>query len=204
MPDSSDTPTDNPMAGLADSWRSSRESRSKLDRLVEVATTLDEPTRVSEIAERVDCSPNFAREKLELLATLGILERAATDPVAYRRDETHFRRLRAKTLVDEHGGDIDDLIEQYRERDRELKERFGVESPASVTYEHFDSLDDPDAIAAESDALATWQTVRDRLVDLERAKAIAAASDSRQSPGSSGRPASGDGSNDERVLSDLY
>jgi len=203
-PDSSGAPTENPMAGLAESWRSSSEDRSQLERLVEVATTLETATRVSEIADRAGCSPNFAREKLELLATLGVLERASTDPVTYRRDETHFRRLRAKALLEDHDGTIDDLIKQYRERDRELKEHFGVESPTAVSYEYFEAFDDPDAIADESDALSAWDAVRERLADLERAKAIGAAKNSPQPSRPSGQPTSEDTSEDDRILNDLY
>ena len=172
MSEDSAPPAPNPMAGLADSWRESREGRSKLDRLIEVGTTLEEPTRISTVADRVGCSRNFASDKLELLATLGVLERVSTDPKTYRRDEAHFRRLRSKALRDAHGGDLEAIVKQYQERDRELKAHFGVESPAAVTYEHFEAIDDPDALADERDALSTWQTVRDRLLDLQRAQAL--------------------------------
>lgn len=193
-----ETPSENPMAGLAESWQKSRASRSKLDRLVEVATTLHDPSSVAEVATQADCSRNFARDKLRLLTQLGILEEVSADPATYRRDETHFRRLRSKALVAEHGGDIDDLIERYRTRDEELKERFGVDSPAAVTDEHFAAIDDLDTLTDERDALATWRTVRDRLIDLQRASALESAS--RPDHG----PASFSESDDGGVLSDLY
>lgn len=182
MGDNSGPDPSNPMSGLADSWRESRAERSKLDRLVEIATTLREPTRISTVADRVGCSRNFASDKLNLLATLGVLERVATDPTTYRRDEVHFRRLRSKALRDAHDGDLSVIVDQYRERDQELKERFGVESPAAVTYDHFDAIDDPDVLAEERDALSAWQTIRSRLLDLQRAAALEEATRSGQSP----------------------
>lgn len=172
----------NPMAGLSDSWAETREDRTRLERLIEVATTLHEGTRVSDVADRAGCSANFAADKLDLLVGLGVLEKASENPAEYRRDEMHFRRLRTRSLVAEYDGDVEAAIEAYRERDADLQEQFGVESPDAVTWELLDGIDEPDELAAAKDALSTWVVVRRRLLDLQRAATLEAANDESTDP----------------------
>lgn len=182
--DTSEEKSVDAMAGLSASWGETREGRTRLERLIEVARTLYEPTLVSDVAEAADCSTNFAADKLELLSELGILEVASDNPTTYRRDEVHFRRLRARNLVAEHDGDIESAIETYRERDDAFRERFGVDSPAAVTWERLDAIDGAEAVADAKDALSTWAVVRRRLVDLQRARAIATTEEQSMRPSS--------------------
>lgn len=180
--DATEKESPNPMAGLSDSWAESREDRTRLERLVEVATTLHEPTRVSDVAEQAGCSANFAGDKLDLLAGLGVLEKVSENPAEYRRDEIHFRRLRTRNLVAEYDGDVESAIEEYRERDEQLQERFGVESPDVVTWGLLDDIDDPDDLAEAKRALSTWVVVRRRLTDLQRAATLSATSGESADP----------------------
>jgi predicted ArsR family transcriptional regulator len=181
-PEASADSSANPMAGLAASWRETRDTRTQLERLIEVVTTLEEPTRVSTIADTAGCSPTFAGEKLDLLADLGVVERTADQPAEYRRDEVHFRRLRARQIAAEYEGDIDAALEAYLERDERLQERFGVTAPGAVASEYFDQFEDPDRLTEATEALATWSVVRQRLHDLQRAAAIDAASKPSPTP----------------------
>lgn len=181
-PDTTEERPSNPMAGLSDSWEATREDRTRLERLIEVVTTLHEPTRVSAVAEKADCSANFAGDKLELLAGLGIVEKTSDDPAEYRRDEIHFRRLRTRNLVAEYDGDVESAIEEYRNRDKEFQDRFGVDSPAAVTWEHLDDTDDPDELAETKRAVSTWVVVRRRLTDLQRAATVDVANSEPSNP----------------------
>jgi len=181
-PEESAEHASNPMAGLAESWSETRDTRTQLERLIEVTTTLDEPTRVSTTADTAGCSPTFAGEKLDLLADLGVVERASEHPAEYRRDEVHFRRLRARQIAAAYDGVIDAALEAYLERDEELQERFGVTAPDAVAWEFFDQFDDSDRLTEATEALATWTVVRHRLHDLQRAAAIEAARDSSPTP----------------------
>lgn len=181
-PDATEDRPSNPMAGLSDSWEETREDRTRLERLIEVVTTLHEPTRVSSVAKKADCSANFAGDKLELLAGLGIVEKVSDNPAEYRRDEIHFRRLRTRNLVAEYDGDVESAIKDYRNRDKEFRDRFGVDSPAAVTWEHLDETDDPDELAETKRAISTWVVVRHRLTDLQRAATVDVADSESSDP----------------------
>lgn len=153
---------------IAEPWEQSLEARSTKERVYEVATTITEPTRIATIAERADCSKGGARTNLEWLAELGVVELLSEDPAMYRRNEAYFDFLRVDRLVREHDeGELEELIDGYNARERELADQFAVDSPADVDLHstvEFEELDDAD------DRLREWMTVQRRLRDLRRAR----------------------------------
>lgn len=169
-----DSPADgeNPMAGLAESWTASLEGRTKLDRLAELLPELREPTKATTIADRADCSTNFARSKLDMFAELGVLERVSEDPVTYQRNERHFERLRVESLLEEHGDELEAVCARYEERDEKFQEYFGVESPDVASYALDADGGSIDDFEADAERLDEWYVVRDRLVALRKAKVL--------------------------------
>lgn len=153
---------------IADAWERSLEARSTKERVYEVATTITEPTRIAAIAERADCSKGGARTNLEWLAELGVVELVSEDPAMYRRNEAYFEFLRVDRLVREHDeGELEELNDGYDARERELADRFAVDSPADEDLHStakFEELDDA------YDRLSDWITVRRRLRYLRRAR----------------------------------
>lgn len=159
-----------PELTFIESWESSVDSRSTKERVYDVATTLTDPTRVAAVAERAGCSKGGARTNLEWLAELGVVEKVTEDPAMYRRNETYFDFLRVHRLVREHGREeIEDLIEAYEARERELTAQFTADSPADVDVFSTESFEDLDAAL---DHLSEWKTVRRRLRDLRRAQVL--------------------------------
>lgn len=153
---------------LGDSWAEDLEERSTKERVYEIATTLTEPTRVADVADRAECSTGGARTNLEWLAELGIVDRVADDPAMYRRNEAYFDFRRVYHLTREHdAADLEHLIESYETREAALASEFDAETPAEVdalTSVAFDELDDA------YDRLSEWRTVRRRLRELRRAR----------------------------------
>jgi predicted ArsR family transcriptional regulator len=167
MTDTGDSPATMP-PDLGDAWATDLEERSTKERVYEVATTLTEPTRVADVADRAECSKGGARTNLEWLAELGVLERVADDPAMYRRNEAYFDFRRVYHLTRDHdAAELEALIEDYDDREAELAAEFDAESPAEVdvlTTVAFDELDEA------YDRLSEWRTVRRRLRELRRAR----------------------------------
>lgn len=170
MTDTNDpeTPASPPDLDLSDAWAADLDERSTKERVYEVATALTEPTRVAAVADRAECSKGGARTNLEWLAELGVLERVADDPALYRRNEAYFDFRRVYHLTRDHDADeLDQLIEEYEDRDAHLATQFDVDTPAEVdvlTTVEFDELD------VAYDRLSEWRTVRRRLRELRRAR----------------------------------
>lgn len=162
----------NPIDGLTASWEDSLAGRTKLDRVAETVPGLAEPTRATEVAARADCSPNFARSKLDMFAELGVVFKVDDDPATYVRNEHHFERLRVQTLLEEHEDELAELLEEYRSRDEELSSYFGVDSPDVVSYTITVEEASPAELEAEVDRLDEWRTVRKRLRTLQKARAF--------------------------------
>jgi hypothetical protein len=164
----SDESTPPPELDLGDMWSKDLEGRSTKERVYEIATTLTEPTRVADVADRADCSKGGARTNLEWLAELGVVERVADDPAMYRRNEAYFDFRRVYHLTRDHDADeLETLIEEYGTREADLASEFDAETPAEVdvlTTVEFDDLDDA------YDRLSEWRTVRRRLRELRRAR----------------------------------
>lgn len=151
---------------LAGEWTETVEGRSTKERVYEVATSLTEPARVAEIAERADCSPGGARSNLEWLATMGVVERVAEDPALYRRNEAYFDFLRVHRLTQEYdAAELEALIEEYEARERELADSFDADTPEAVDLSSvpFGDLDEAYDRAGE------WRVVRRRLREFRRA-----------------------------------
>lgn len=169
MADDADTPGP-PDLSLVEEWDHAVEGRSTKERVYEVVTALTDPTKVSTIADRADCSPNGARSTLDWFEDLGIVERVASEPALYRRNEAYFDFLRAHRLATEYDPDaLARLAEEYESRDTELADRFGVTDPDGV---------EPGAVEAEADfetvadRVSEWRAVRRRLRDLRRAQLL--------------------------------
>ncbi|WP_340099021.1 DUF7342 family protein [Salinibaculum salinum] len=172
---------ENPMAGLAEAARETRDERSKLDKFLETVVSLHEPTRVSDVADGEEFSERFARNKLHTFEEVGLVTKVSDTPLTYRRNETHFRRLRTEKLISDYDGDIDRAIADYQSRDEEYKQMFGVDSPDFVSLEWFDQFDDPEKLAEMKEEFATWTTIRRRLTDLHRFDAVGARDTGKES-----------------------
>lgn len=165
-----DRSTPPPDLDLAESWETSLEDRSTKERVYEVATTLTEPTRVVDIADRAQCSKGGARTNLEWLAELGVVEKVADDPAMYRRNNAYFDFLRVDRLMRTLDvEEIEQLIESYDAREQELADQFAVDAPSDVDVLSTVSFDELDTAY---DRLSEWQTVRRRLRELQRARLL--------------------------------
>lgn len=162
------TDTSPPEINLTEEWESSVENRTVKDRVYETATTLTEPTAVSDISEHAGCTKEGARPHLEWLVELGVLEKVADNPALFVRNEAYFEFRRITELLRqfESGAEIEAAIDDYRAREEALQSYFNEPEPETVSLMEI-SYDDLDETA---DRLSEWRTVRRRIRELREAK----------------------------------
>ncbi|WP_254863268.1 DUF7342 family protein [Halovivax gelatinilyticus] len=134
------------------------------ERVYRVALELVEPTRVSAIAERADCSKNAARRHLDRLVEIGVLTRVIPDPAAYRRNESYFEWRRLDRLAnlpkEEFAGRLDDLLSE----EAAYREEYDGVDPGEIDPLEYD---DPENIWQD---LNNWEAIRAEIRDLRRAR----------------------------------
>ncbi|WP_425499046.1 DUF7342 family protein [Natronosalvus amylolyticus] len=134
------------------------------ERVYRVALELYEPTRVSEIASRAECSKNAARRHLNRLTDIGLLTRVMNNPEAFERNESYFewRRLNRLAQLSE---------EEYKSRLGELlsendayREKYDAEKPGEI-----DPLEygDPERVWLD---LNNWAAIQTSIRDLRRSQ----------------------------------
>ncbi|SDY78214.1 DUF7342 family protein [Halopenitus persicus] len=140
------------------------------ERVHRVALGLTEPTGVSEVAERADCSPNAARRHLARLADIGVLERVTSDPDTFERNESYFEWRRLNRLASLPEGERDRRLRELLSEDAAYRDRYDAERPSAV---------DPLSIAADDDHgdaeqvwldCRNWEAIREEISDLRRVR----------------------------------
>jgi predicted ArsR family transcriptional regulator len=137
------------------------------ERVYRVAIQLYEPTRVSTVAERADCSPDTARRHLGRLADIGVLERVTESPTTYRRNESCFEWRTRNRLEGLSASERRERLATLTAREREFREQYGADRPENV-----DALDHAEYAHLEDVwlDLSEWETVRRRIRRLEEVR----------------------------------
>lgn len=149
-------------------WDAGKTTR---DRVYEVAIQLHDPATTSEVADRADCSTDAAREHLDWLADVGVVERDDDRPTTYRRNESYFQWRRVEELRREYTSDeLLARLEALTGEERSYRERYDAAHPDDVN-----ALDaaDHDAVHEVWRDLSDWRTVRREIRLLERARRVA-------------------------------
>lgn len=166
-------------------WEEASEDLSTRDRVFITVSGLAEPTTVKTIADRSDCSKGGARSTLEFLSELSVVEKVNSDPDLYQRNDHYFTFRRIDQLRQtKTTNELIHYIDRIEERDRELSEWFGAESPANVSAGSADA----DDIETYVDNLRSWQLVRRRREEAKRAITMTADRDARDGATTTPRP----------------
>ena len=82
------------------------EGKTVKERIYETTLTLRDPTLVSVVADRTECTPESARRHLRWVAEIGIGEPVGEEqPRQFRRNHAYFRWKRANEARRTHSGD---------------------------------------------------------------------------------------------------
>lgn len=153
-----------PTVTLTDEFASELESKPADERVYRVALQLYEPTRVSAVAKRADCSTDTARRHLKRLADIGVVERTSDSPNTFSRNESYFEWRKRDRLARLPDAELTDRLGALTAREREFRETYDTDDPDAV-----DALDhtDYDGIEDVWLDLSEWHTVRRRIRRLE-------------------------------------
>lgn len=149
---------------LAEGFSSTLASEPADERVYRVALQLYESARVAAIADRADCATDTARRHLQRLADIGVIERTATDPATYRRNESYFEWRKRSRLEQLSWEELQARLGDLAAQERTFRERFDAETPGDVDALAHADYDDIESVWMD---LSEWQTVRRRIERLE-------------------------------------
>lgn len=147
-------------------WQS---ERTTFQRVYDVILGSQTFLTASSVAERAECSETGAREALEQLVEMGIVERQDGRPATYRRNDAYLTWKRIEKLAREHRpAELRDRVEELIADDQSFQERYGVPDPDAVTDEDL-ATDDHAELHDHWEELGEWRTVRRDIRVLRRA-----------------------------------
>ncbi|WP_435158986.1 DUF7342 family protein [Haladaptatus sp. DFWS20] len=156
----SDSPRD-----LASEWEAELESRTTVEKVYDVLLQLNDPLRVSEIADRAGVAPDTARKYLEILGEMGVAKKIGNEPVTYGRNDSYLEwrnidRLQREYTIEELNNRLSELSDTISS----FQETYEAETPGEVIpQEHgYEKLDET------MDDLRQWNAACeevDRLVE---------------------------------------
>lgn len=138
------------------------------ERMLDVSLQLREPTPVAEIAERVDCDTETAREYLKWFAEMGLVQEHEGRPTRYERNQSYLQWRRVEQIRADYSED-EIVAELQRALDAaiEYRERFGSDDPDAVSLLDAENIAD---VEAAWEALSTWKTMEKRAALLDAAR----------------------------------
>lgn len=152
-------------------WKDPEEllkDQSTRERMLDVVLQLRDPMKVSEIADRVECDTETARDYLEWFSAMGIAREHVGRPVRYNRNESYLRwrrveQIRASYSEEEIVEELESAVEQLDA----YRERFDAESPDGVSL--MDASREV-TVTEAWEALSEWKTLRRRAALLDAAR----------------------------------
>lgn len=149
---------------IEEGFSSALSSEPADERVYRIALQLYEPARVAAIADRAECAPDTARRHLQRLADIGVIERTASDPATYRRNESYFEWRKRSRLEQLSTTDLQARLEDLASRERSFRDRYDAETPEDVDALAHSDYDEIESVWMD---LSEWQTVRRRIERLE-------------------------------------
>ncbi len=136
----SDSPRD-----IVSEWETELESRTTVEKVYDVLLQLNNPLRVSEIADRAGVAPDTARKYLEFLGEMGVAKKIGDDPVTYGRNDSYLEwrnidRLQREYTIEKLNNRLSELSDTISS----FQEIYEAETPDNVVpQEHgYEKLDE--------------------------------------------------------------
>ena len=135
------------------------------ERVYRTALELTAPTRVTEIADRADCSPNAARRHLKRLAEIGLLTRVTENPATFERNEAYFEWRRLNRLAELSEREYESRLRELLAENESYKDTYDTEKPDDVDPLEYAQYGDPEQVWLD---ISNWEAVRREIRDLRR------------------------------------
>lgn len=160
---SPDTPTsaEDSARGI-DAWQAQTKA---IERVIDVAQTVEQPRTASWIAEQAAVAEQTARDHLDLLTDLGVLTATTVHSVTrYQPDAAYARFRTVSQCVEQHTkDDLLDAVEEVREETAAIKTEYGVETPDELRALATDDESPIPDIKEYRRVAAEWDSLRHRL-----------------------------------------
>ncbi|WP_433630973.1 DUF7342 family protein [Halomicrococcus sp. NG-SE-24] len=154
-----------------DAWESPEEllkGGATRERMLDVVMQLQEPTKVSEIAERANCDTETARDYLKWFTEMGMVRELPGRPVRYKRNDSYLKWRRVEQIREQYSeSEIVERLKATLDAAGEYREQFDAESPDEV------SLVDASREGGIEDiweAVSNWKTLEERAALLDAAR----------------------------------
>jgi predicted transcriptional regulator len=135
------------------------------ERVYRITLDLTDPNRVSEVADRADCSVNTARRHLKRLAEIGLLTRVTENPATYKRNEAYFEWRRLNRLAELSEQEYKSRLGDLLAKNEDYKQTFDAESPDDIDPLEYAEYGDPEQVWLD---ITNWEAVRQEIHDLRR------------------------------------
>jgi len=137
------------------------------ERVYRTALELHEPTPVSEIAARADCSKNAARRHLKRLDDIGLLTCVMENPETFKRNESYFEWRRLNRLSELSDSEYKNRVGELLAENEEYQKKYDVEKPSDIDPLDYDEYGDPEQVWLD---LNNWEAIQTEIQDLRRAR----------------------------------
>ena len=138
------------------------------ERILDIVFQLREPTSVAEVADRVDCDTETARDYLEWFTEAGMVREYPGRPARYESNRSYLRwrrieRIRTQYTDEEIVGELETALSELEG----YREQFGERDPDEVSLlENTDA----DEVTETWEVLSEWKTVQKRADLLDAAR----------------------------------
>ena len=165
--DSQDNEHSPPETDLSEELAKRIENIPTDERVYQTALELYEPTQVSKVAERADCSKNAARRHLKRLAEIGLLTRVMENPESFKRNESYFEWRRFNRLSELSDSEYKKRVGELLSENKSYQEQYDAEKPEEIDPLDYDKYGDPEQVWLN---LNNWEAIQTEIRDLRRAR----------------------------------
>jgi len=141
------------------------EETKAIERVIDVALTIDEPSTAGTIADEAIVSEQTAREHLDLLARLSIVTATTARGVTkYQPDTAYIRFKEVSAIVEKYSQDeLLDVTETLQTTIESIQERFDVTSPDELRALAAEEGTGAEQVTEIRTAASEWDSVRYKL-----------------------------------------
>ena len=138
------------------------------ERVLDVVLQLREQTKVAEIAERVDCDPETARDYLEWFTEMGLVREHEGRPTRYEPNRSYLQWRRVERIRTGYSEEeIVSELERTLDAIAGYRERFDADDPDAVSLLDAENITEVEAVW---EALSDWKTAQKRAELLDEAR----------------------------------
>jgi predicted ArsR family transcriptional regulator len=152
---------DSPPPGT-ETWKAETKA---IERVIQIALTLDQPQSVGWIADEAAVAEQTARDHLGVLVNLGVVAKTEARGVTkFRLDVGYMRYREVSRLIEKH--DKDDLLSQaadIQSRIEDAKTEYGVDTPDELRQLATDEGVAVETVRDYKMAASEWETLEHQL-----------------------------------------